>query len=150
KIIASISLLSLTFKSDHALLKDYTADWKDGGARFLKPEWTPARQHPISHTMDKQVTVELELEVGPPDACQETGILRGEGPDSMVFEKKGVTFKAGKFKLQLTSDQKVPKKIQELVFQVNWSTQGTSAALSATTSNVMYSTMDTPTTPRWP
>src|SRR6185369_9938638 len=60
KPIASITILSVDFKSDHALLKDYDTDWNDGGARFPDPEWTAAAQHPISHTMDKEVQIEVE------------------------------------------------------------------------------------------
>lgn len=151
KPLSSIKLLSVTFKSDHNLLKDYDTDWKDGGARFPKPEWTPAAQHPVSHTMDKPVTVEVEIEVEPADACPETGTLKGEGPGGMVFEKTGVSFAAGKQKITVTSDKNVEKKIQELNFQVNWKTIGTSVSLSPSQSaNKMFVTMDTPTTPRWP
>lgn len=151
KPISSITIISLTFKSDHKLLKDYTADWKDGGSRFPKPEWTTAHQHPVSHTMDKVVTVVVEIEVTPPDACPETGTLQGLGPNGMVFEKTGVSFAPGKKKIELTSDIKLEKKIQELDFKIDWSTIGTSVSIfPSQTSNTMFVTMDTPTTPRWP
>jgi hypothetical protein len=148
KPITAIKLVSVEFLSDHKLLKDHDADWDDGGSRFAKPEWTQARQHPISHTMDKEVEIKVTIEVEPSDACPETGTLKGEGPGGMVFEKKGVNFKPGKQEIQLKSDKKVEKKIQELDFSIDWSTQGTSVSISPTkTSNIMFVTMDTPTTP---
>lgn len=141
----------MTFKTDHDLLKNYDADWKDGGARFPKPEWTIASSHPVSHTMDKPVTIELEIEVAPADACPETGDLQGVGPGGMLFKKTGVSFSPGKKKIELKSDRNLEKKIQELNFQIDWTTTGTSVPISPSpTSNTMFVTMDTPVTPRWP
>ncbi len=146
--IAAIKILSVEFASDHNLLKNYAADWDDGGARFPKPEWTPANQHPISHTMDKPVELKVKIEVSPPNACPETGTLRGEGPGGMVFEKSGYTFRPGQDTIPLKSDRNLDKKIQELDFKVSWTTKGTSVSISPSqTANTMYVTMDTPTTP---
>jgi hypothetical protein len=152
KPITSITIVSIEFVSDHALLKDYTTDWADGGARFPKPEWTAANQYPVSHTMDKNVEIKLTIEVAPPDACPETGTIHGEGPGSLIFEKKGYTFKPGKDTISLTSDSKLEKKIQELAFTINWTSPGTSVAISpSSTTNTMFVTMDTPTTvAAWP
>jgi hypothetical protein len=148
KPISSIKLLRIAFKSDHDLLKDYDADWKDGGVRFPKPEWTPAAQHPVSHTMDLKVELELTFEVLPKDACTETGDLRGEAPDSLVFEKKGITFSAGEVKVTVKSDKPLVKKIQELSFKVDWTVSGTSAGVTpSSTTNKLFVTMGTPTTP---
>jgi len=145
KPISAIKLVSLTFTSDHNLLKNYTANWKDGGARFPKPEWTPGTQHPVSHNMDKQVSVEVEIEVTPADACEETGALRGAGPDGMLFEQKGVSFKPGRFKVKLTSDKKLPKKVNAFDFKIAWSIIGTSVSISpSSTTNRMFVTYDTP------
>jgi hypothetical protein len=151
KPITAIKLVSVTFKSDHALLKDHDADWADGGKRFPKPEWTPASQHPVRHTMDTIVQLEVEIEVTPSNACPETGTLQGTGPGGMVFKKTGVSFGPGKSKIALQSDKKLEKKIQELDFSINWTTTGTSVSLSPSkTSNKMFVTMGTPTTPRQP
>ncbi|MFN0103521.1 MAG: hypothetical protein ACKV2U_15690 [Bryobacteraceae bacterium] len=148
KPMSSIKIISVTFQSDHDMLKDYDTDWKDGGARFPKPEWTPAAQHPVSHTMDKAVKLELVLEVAPSDACPETGTLSGVGPGGMLFEKKGLSFSAGQIKVSVTSDKPLEKKIQELNFEVSWKTTGTTVPVSpAQTSNTMFVTMNTPTTP---
>ena len=97
--------------------------------------------------MDMAVSVELEINVDPADACTETGDLRGEAPGGLIFEQQGVSFKPGKFTLSLTSLQKLDKKIQKLDFRVNWSSQRTSAALSASTANKVYVTVDKPRDP---
>jgi hypothetical protein len=150
--IQSINIVSVKFLSDHDLLKDYTTDWGDGGARFPKPEWTPGQQYPISHTMDKEVQIELTYAVLPPNACEETGDIRGEGPGGVIFEKKGIKFRPGTDTVTLGSGAtRVPQKIQEFSFSIGWSTKGTSASISpAQTTNTMFVTMGTPTTPRWP
>ena len=146
--ISSIRIVSIAFFSDHNLLKDHDANWNDGGARFPQPEWTPAKQHPLSHTMDRAVEVELTIDVAPANACPETGTLRGAGPGGMVFEKTGHTFKPGRSKIKVVSDRNLEKKIQELDFAIDWSTTGTSASISpAQTKNTMFVTMDTPSTP---
>lgn len=151
KPIVAIRLISVKFLSDHALLKNYAADWKDGGSRFPKPEWTAATQSPVSHTMDQLVRLEVEIEVSPPDACVETATLHGQGPGGMIFEKTGVTFSPGRSKISLTSDKKLEKKIQEFSFSVSWSTPGASVAISPSqTANTIFVTMGTPTTPRQP
>lgn len=145
KPITSIKIISLEFLSDHKLLKDYFKNWDDGGTRYAKPEWTSAHQYPVSHNMDKEVEVKIELEVLPSDACPETGDLKGEGPNGLLFEQKGFVFSAGKHTLSLKSDKKLEKKVKILDFKIAWKTAGVSVAVTpASTSNKMYVTYDTP------
>jgi hypothetical protein len=95
--------------------------------------------------MDKQVSVEIVIDVLPADACEETGTLRGEGPDGLVFEKKAVRFKPGRFTISITSDKKLPKKVRAFDFAIAWSAQGTSVAIfPSSTRNRMFVTYDTP------
>jgi hypothetical protein len=145
-------IVSVEFVTDHQLLKDYMTDWVDGGSRFPKPEWTAAYQYAVSHTLDKNVGIKLTIEVSPSNACPETGTIHGEGPGGMIFEKKDRSFKPGRETILLTSDLKLDKKIQELAFTINWTSPGTSVAISpSSTTNTMFVTMDTPTTvPAWP
>src|SRR5260370_39822175 len=93
--ITSITILKIEYTSDHKLLQDYTTDWRNGGKVFPKPDWTAARQNPISHSMDKFVEITLTIEVKPPNACPETGTIHGVGLDKILFEKKGHTFTGG-------------------------------------------------------
>ncbi len=156
KPITRIEIESLEFLTDHKLLTDYIADWEDGpplrpgvatsGPLFPKPEWTTGAQHPVSHTMDALVSVKLKLRVEPSDAAPETGVLKGVGPDGLVFTVKGIEFRPGMPEVVLTSNKKLKKKIQELWFEISWSTTGTSVPITPSwTGNEMFVTMDTPT-----
>lgn len=145
KPIASINIISVEYLSDHKLLKKYDADWKDGGSRYPKPEWTPGAQHPISHTMDKPMEITVKFEVVPPDACPETGDLLGEGPDGLIFKKPAYNFTPGIHTVSLKSDRNLAKKVQALDFRIQWKAQGVSASFSpSVTANKMYVTYDTP------
>jgi hypothetical protein len=147
KKIDSVTLISLTFLSDHALLKDYVSDWDDGGTKYPEPEWTPANSYPVSQTMDTLVKVKLKLRVGPSDAASERGTLRGEGPGGMVFERE-VDLSPGDQEVELVSDRELEKKIQRLDFAIQWKITGTSAPLMPDkTANEMFVTMGAPTTP---
>lgn len=149
--IRTIQIVSVEYLSDHQMLKDHDSDWEDGGSRYPKPEWTERVQHPVSHTMDKEVKLKLVLEVGPPGSCAETGTLKGVGPGGLVFEAKNVSFTSGQMTVEVTSDRKLEKKVQEIEFSIDWTVTGTGATLSpARTSNRMFVTMDTPTTPTSP
>lgn len=148
--ITSISIKSITFLSDHNLLQDYDRDWRNGGSRYPKPEWIPSTQHPISHTMDENIQLKIELEVNGANA--ETGDILGEGPNGMKFSAKGVNFQHGMPPLTLTSDTKLAKEIQELDLSIKWSVKNISAPITPTqTKNTVFVTMDTPRTqPRRP
>lgn len=144
KPISSISIVSLKFVSDHDLLKDNQTDWKDGGVRYQKPEWSAARSDPVTHSMDLAVSIELVLQIEPPDACSETGDIRGESVlDGLVFEQTGVTFAPGSMTLKLTSAGKLEKAVHVLSDSIRWSTT-TSTALSDSTSNTIFVTVDQP------
>ena len=145
KKITKITIESVTFKSDHGLLKDRTADWNDGGSAYSKPEWTASNQHPITHTMDKEVKIEVKIKVEPAGAASETGTLRGEGPGGLVFEKKNMNFAPGIITETLTSSTKLPKKVQILSFKIKWKITGTSVSITPNEiTNKMYVTYGTP------
>lgn len=151
KPIDAIRIVSVEFRSDHQLLKDHDKNWEDGGTRFKKPDWTPARSNPVSHTMDLPVELVLTFEVSPADACPEVGDIVGTGPGKLRFEKSGVSFTPGKQSLTLTSTEKLDKVIQALAFDISWSATKVSAGFTpATTATTMFVTMDTPSTPRSP
>lgn len=155
KPITSITVVAVKFLSDHDLLKDYTADWKDGGTRFAKPEWTAAVRHPLSHSLDEKVKLEVTIEVLPKDACPETGDLKGVGPEGyspavskvMEFKKAGVRFQHGMSPVTLESDLNVIKTIQKLDFRIDWTSTGTSVALSGRTANPVFVTIAKPRDP---
>ena len=159
KPISLIKIISVKFMSDHDVLINYDEGWRNWtkkSGRFPKPEWTATDQHPVSHSMDFPMTIELTIDVSPGDACPVEGILRGQGPVDLVFEKKPITFKPGKTTLTLRSSKRLPKKIQELDFKVYWTAVGNKSELGAPgllavtpshTENTVFVTLDTPSTP---
>lgn len=151
KPIAAIRILSLEFRSDDGLLTDYDKDWNNGGTPFPKPQWTPARSSPVSHSMGVPVEVVLTFEVSPPDACPETGDILGIGPGMIRFEKVAVVFAGGTRSVTLKSAEKLDQKIQEMDFAVGWTANKISVGFSpGVTSTKMFVTMDKPLTPRSP
>jgi len=153
KSISSITIQSITYLSDHDKLKNHTTDWLDGGARYGKPEWTSASQHPVSHNMNKPVKIKVKFIVKPADACPKTGTLKGSGPHGLVFKKSGYTFKAGTHELPLDSGTgKVANKtkssdrgIQKLDFKIDWQATGTGVSVTPTsTKNEMFISYDIP------
>jgi hypothetical protein len=143
--ISSIKIISIKFKSDHGVLKNYDADWDDGGVLYSELEWTPSNQYPVSHTMDSNIEIEVTIQVEPNNACPETGSLVGEGPGGMKFEKSNFKFTPGKHTFSLTSTQKLEKKVQELNFSIQWKVEGISVSASPIqTQNTMFVTMGTP------
>ncbi|MCP5158334.1 MAG: hypothetical protein H6975_02780 [Gammaproteobacteria bacterium] len=144
KPITSLTVIELTYHSDHALLKDDQADWKNEGALYPEPEWTPAEQHPISHSMHEKVSLTLKIEVKPDNACPESGTLEGTGPDSLKFKLEGVSYQPGINSFSLTSDKELPEKVQELNFAISWKAKAESTQGGGQTKNKMFVTLDTP------
>jgi hypothetical protein len=144
--LTKIEIVSVTFTSDHGLLKDHTGSWSDGGSVYAEPEWTSAAQNPLSHTMDRKVKLVVKLRAEPAGES-ETGKLRGEGPDGLVFEKDNVSFGGDNIVVNLESDRPLAKKVQELDFKIRWSVSGTTVDVTpGETRNTMYVTMGTPAT----
>src|SRR5436305_14588145 len=57
-------VITLRFLTDHHLMKDNTTNWKNEGSLYAKPEWTTGVDSaPISHTKNKVVEAEVEIEV---------------------------------------------------------------------------------------
>lgn len=145
--ITSINILSVRFTSDYEVLQDFDQNWGNHGYLFRKPDWTPARAHPVVHKMEQPVSLTITIEVKPPNACPETGTIRGAGPGGMVFEKQ-CSFKPGKQDIPLECKTGPEKKIQELNFEISWTTTGTSVPISpASTANTMFVVMGKPAEP---
>ncbi|MHC4497960.1 MAG: hypothetical protein ACYS21_02460 [Planctomycetota bacterium] len=99
KKITNIKIISLEFLSDHNMLKDNEADWKNTGALFTVPDWdvTKAEPNPISFSMTKRCKVKVTVEATPADAPPEEGGLAGYfkgGP--LLFHEDSVTFTPNK------------------------------------------------------
>lgn len=145
KKIQYIMLKSISFLSDHNVIKNNETDYRNSGNPYPRKHWTPDKNWPVSHTSNKPVEMELEYEVGPSGAVSETGTLicRDDRGD-VWFTQENVKFSPGKAKLKLKSNG-WDKFIEEGQYQLNWSIEnmevGTSP--SATHHNVAF-TVDTP------
>ncbi len=145
----SIAVTALAFRSDHGLLKDNDADWTDGGAPIPEPEWTPAKQHPISHTLGEKVRVRVTLTVTPEDAPPFAAMLRGDGPGDVDF-RRSVRLRGGTQTVDLESVAPLPRAIRELDLSIRWrytfrdTTEGPEIGETRTTA---FLTLGRPTTP---
>lgn len=146
---ASVSIASVTYRSDHGVLKEFEGGWNDGGTVISEPEWTPTAQHPISHTFGEKVKVRVTLNVTPKDAPVFSAYLRGDGPGDLDFRKR-VRLRGGRQTVTLTSVAKLPESIQEYDLRIKWrytlrdTTQGPEIGETATTA---FLTMGDPATP---
>ncbi len=113
-VYKELKVLSLAFTSDHGKLKDYADDWQNKGDRFPQPEWKAEHSHPISHTMDKNVEIEIELEAGPENAPNKKARLVGKGPGDHLSFEGDIDLVPGKSKHKLTAKGKLAKKIDDL------------------------------------
>ncbi len=78
----SAELCSVTFDSDHGVLRDNNTTWSDEGDLFREPEWEAGESWPISHTMGEYMTITLSVKVEPDGMSFD---LAGEGPGGLSF-----------------------------------------------------------------
>lgn len=143
--IQSIHLESVEFLSDHGLIKDEETAWTNTGILYRTPEWSASgNKSPLTHTMDKPISVRVTLRVEPPGACPETGVLSGISDDGLEFLKEGVTFKGGPVIVELTSKNSLPEAVDQFVLMIEWKAQAEAANGMGTSQNDLYVTMDTP------
>lgn len=146
--LTSLKVLEVAFKTDHDKLKDNAADWKNIGARFPKPEWKTGSKpnHPISHTKEREITIEVKIETGPPSGEAQEGTLIGDGPEYLTFQKKfHVT--PGVSTHKLTSRGRLPNQVVKLEKSIDWKLQlAIDGTLTGDSSgaHTIYVTYDTP------
>ena len=145
--IGYLVVRSLEFVNDHGLLHDYETDFRRSGRKFRKPEWGKGDAAPVSYSMDQSIEIWLTFEVGPENACPDTGDLVGEGPHGIFFEARNYTFKPGTNRVFMIARKALAKKVQILDFLVNWRTEKLGAdfiQLMDFTQNRIYVTYDKP------
>jgi Domain of unknown function (DUF4157) len=121
---------SVTFRSDHGVMKDNTADWTSSGRPYGEPEWYVAGgaavSRPVSQTRNTPVEVELgfdTLTVGAP-----AGPVRitGRSPESaLTFDFTGTLRGGLRQSLVLTSTGRLPDTVTALAdrpidWEVEW------------------------------
>jgi len=144
--LSEVKILEITFLSDHQKLKDYSKDWKNLGRRFPKPEWRPGASSPISHSVDKKVSLKIKFEAGPPEGRTQFGTLRGKGPGHFTFESTRRSIAAGENVLTLECPKGLPLQILKREERIDWSLRleqdGTLGG--GTTAHVIYCTYSDP------
>ena len=97
----TLKIVELTFLSDHGVIRNNTTDWENTGELYEKPDWTPAKSNPVSHSMKKngKIQVVIEAEGEAPD----NGEIKAKVGNVLFFQSGTVNFKIGKNTLVLTS-----------------------------------------------
>ncbi|MBL8178403.1 MAG: hypothetical protein JNK48_27260 [Bryobacterales bacterium] len=140
-----IRLVSLEYLSDHRLIKDEEDHWTNTGALYPLPHWKEGMDeaHPITHNMNRKVTLQLVFEAGPEGACPESGDILGIGDKGLSFSGEA-TFSPGTLSIQLTSKGKLPKLVTDHYLFIDWSVKTPPVSYSVTTGGWCYLTMDDP------
>lgn len=143
--IAEIALESVELLSDHGALKGCGkgAGWRDEGEPCPKPEWTPARRCPASHTMGEPI----RLAVAARGADAE---LTGRSPEGLSFAPVSRAPREDG-RVIVRSTLALPRKVQKLSLDLRWSAGG--APIATETSHLVYVTLGRPDEDRrrtWP
>jgi len=147
-----VEVESVEFTSDHnILIKNPTTGsvWDDGNTLYESPEWiadsqAEARNNPISHTKDQNLSVKVKVKGLPPGIPFD---LVGDGPDDYVdFLKTGQTSTAGETEVVATATAKLPDLVSTLEKTINWSVKinGVNCNIGASGAHKIYVTYGTP------
>ena len=162
----TVRLFSLEYRSDHRVLKNRKGDWKDKGSKYLTPHWMVGRENVISHSMvstgtlyhaadpikaqpDKKLTVVLQLQIGPPGAPSEAGVIVGKLGSKTMFHKKLTLIPSAKpVKVKMTSTAGVVRRIMAGKLAFEWSLASQTSYPTwtplGTSKNEVYMTFGTP------
>ena len=149
------TLSSITFKSDHGLMKDERKSWASSGRFYGEPEWrVNAEQdivsHPISHNKNESIQAELKLNLLPLAAPAAPVTLRGESDEPALNFNFGGTLQGGmNQKLLLTATTSLPDEIKAIPQkQVRWIMKWRAWEREiARSSHSVFVTMDRPSKP---
>jgi hypothetical protein len=123
KPITSIKVLTITYNTDHRVLRDKRDNWHDAATAAeqkwiseLKPEYRQGengdKAQPISHSWGERIGVRVELKVEPPDADLESGTLIGESDRAELSFVSGETaFTGGIVTVMALANAALPAKI---------------------------------------
>lgn len=150
------ALRSLDFVSDHAVMRDNSKDWSNDGRAFPQPDWAidekgETRSDSISHTMGRQIEIDLGFDVMPASAAAAPATITGKGSSPFLdFDFTG-TMSGGAGKTQhMMSPNKLPDAVaaylrQSIDWKIKW---GSWEHLIGTTGPFdIYATVDKPAKP---
>lgn len=124
-------LNSITFKTDHGVMKDNQSNWTAAGSPYGEPEWrinerSQIVSHPISHTMDRNIDIDVGLNVLPVTAPSAPIALRGvSNLPFLNFDFSGSLQGGLNRTVSMTSSGKIPPAIenykdQEIRWKMKW------------------------------
>ncbi|MEC4018801.1 DUF4157 domain-containing protein [Streptomyces sp. H27-D2] len=121
---------SISFKSDHGMMKDNTEDWGNSGRLYGEPEWFADKgkvvSHPVSQTRNTAVRVDLGLNVLPADAPPAPVRLTGRSSEpALNFDFTGSMRGGLNQSLPMTSAAALPDTItalenRQIVWNLEW------------------------------
>lgn len=140
-------IVSLIFRSDHGVMKDNNTDLLNTGSPIPGIEWKFGQpSKPISHTKNRKVDIEIDLEVHPFNADETDCTLEGKADFAPLDFKLVQKLKGGKHTLSLTSTQALPDRIDKLQGKIKWTLTTPKKTFSAgdTFGHTIYLTFGTP------
>jgi len=148
-------LSSISFKSDHGIMRDNRSDWSSAGPPYGEPEWFVGADNkvvskPISQTMGTNIGAEVSLNVAPVTATAAPMTLRGESSEPFLNFSFSGTMQGGLGqKILLTSDGTLPSAVrtvrdQHVRWRMKWRDWDHEIAKS---SHTVFVTMNTPHEP---
>ncbi|GIH14150.1 eCIS core domain-containing protein [Rugosimonospora africana] len=121
---------SISFRSDHNVMKDNTRSWANSGRLYGEPEWFASRgevvSYPISQTRNTDVSISLGLNVLPLTAPSAPVRLTGRSPEAALnFDYSGTMAGGMGQYLSLTSTGKLPDTIvglrdRQIAWTLEW------------------------------
>lgn len=147
-------LNSLKFTSDHQnsgnnMMKDNNSSWTSSGAPISQPEWSSqGTNNPISHTKDKKIGIDLNLNIAPEAASQGNVKITGDSDVGYLsFDYTG-SMKGGlNQSVSMQSVGKLPNEIthikdKKITWTMEWNNW--SRTIGTTGLHEIFVTMGTP------
>lgn len=124
-------LTDITFTSDHGVLKDNNKTWAPGGSLYSEPEWSRDNKDkiiskPITHSMGKNVQVNLSVNAVPATATAAPVHLKGESRHGFLSFNHTGTMQGGVNATGvISSNAAIPDGIrhiqdEEIVWRLKW------------------------------
>ena len=161
KPILTVTLVSVTFTTDHGLLTDkYTSSedrkdaldrWMPGGKKYSErdpKEWTRDHNFSISQTKNTMLSIIAEFEAGPADAAPASGSITGTS-ERWTFLGRATfrptnSAKTNTIKVPMKGDL-LPEEIQRLDETLKWEIDIGGRTFTARSGpHTVYVTYDTP------
>lgn len=145
--IVEPKVVELIFNSDHGVMLDNNTDLLAKGNPISGIEWKFGQpSKPISHTKNKKVDIDVELEIHPFNADETDCTLEGKAEFGPLDFRLVQKLKGGKHTLKLSSTQALPDRIDKLQGKIVWTLTTPKKSFSAgdTFGHTIYLTFSTP------